>query len=214
MLLGIALPDLLGNFSTHYNQIFKESSANQYTAEEWELVKGIQKHYLLDAIFHDSPLFIAHCQYMKQALLATSYGTKIPRIFMVSHILVELLLDRYLIQREPALLDAFYNQLKQGNPAIIQAVFNKYPATQNLSGKAIARLQHFLEFHYLRMYAKQEHIVTAIQKITQFHFSWTLSQTENEELGQLLHDYGNKYGNSDFFSIFEYLTKQLNLDCE
>lgn len=212
VILGIALPDLLGNFSTHYHRLFKHAIRSEYTETEWDFVVGIQKHYTLDALFHASPLFEKHCALLKQELLETTYGSKIPRIYMVSHILIELMLDRYLIQKHPELLDAFYQSFSQADTHALQTFLQKNQATEPLSEKALQYCKHFSEFQFLRLYQEPENIVTAIQKITRHYFAWTLNQEENIQLAELLNAYLIKHSDLDFFSIFEYLTKQLKLN--
>ncbi|MBK7956811.1 MAG: hypothetical protein IPK03_01040 [Bacteroidetes bacterium] len=83
---------------------------------EKDLINGINQHYRVDAIFHSAPLFEEYCHNLKMRIMQKPWHDKLPRLYFIVHVLFELVLDAYLIHREPSIVKRFYQTVKEINP--------------------------------------------------------------------------------------------------
>ncbi len=209
--LGIAFPDMIGDFSKDYNRAFKNIElTNSFSKPAIDLILGVHKHYKLDAIFHNAPLFHKHCTLLKEELQNSPIKDKMPRLFIVVHILVELLLDRYLIMKNTSLIDDYYRKIEQADLTIINEVYTAIPALNHRLDFVLKRINQFKEFEFLRLYSEKKNILIALQKITLFHFPWSLNKAEDLILLNCIETYYYSNSELEFFSIFDYLTNQLH----
>jgi len=75
------------------------------------LADGIEHHMRADAVFHGHPQFV-----QRVGLIAADLRATVPSIRhtqLAGHVAVEMLLDRWLIDRDPTLLDRYYASFEQ-----------------------------------------------------------------------------------------------------
>lgn len=209
--LGIAFPDIVGNFSTHYNTHFKHiHSQSSHTKEQYHFIQGIQRHYEVDGIFHEAPWFDEHCKSLKEIIQESAIKDRLPRLYFVVHVLVELVLDRYLIDHNHNILDEYYDRINQTDESLVSEVLGQFDSSAKEIPKMMPRYKHFKEFQFLRLYQEDHHLLTAIQKITQHQFRWPLNEEENNILSQCIKTYYNRHAKSEFNRIFDYVINQLS----
>lgn len=85
--------------------------------------------------------------------------------FFVGHILVELLLDKVLLDKEPTLADSFYDIFK--NVELDRLL--KYLRYFGLMDDElfVHGFEKFLELEYLKTYTSHENVVYAVDKVVQ-----------------------------------------------
>jgi len=115
---------------------------------------GCVQHHDDDRWFHQSSLFVMLCSEFAvqlRALLEKGLGHQAG---FVGHITVELLLDSVLTERDPTLLDRYYENLRSLDHAVMQAATNKIcrkPVTQ-----LIVLIPRFIEERFLADYHDDE----------------------------------------------------------
>lgn len=113
-----------------------------------QLAVGIAHHMQADAVFHGHPEFQRRVDWLAAQLKAT--WSELRRTSFYAHVLVEMLLDRWLIQRDPRPLVDYYAAFHEANLAFAaeQAV------TDGSSSPTLrAVLDRFVTSRFLEAYA-------------------------------------------------------------
>lgn len=105
-LLGVILPDLAKDFSRIYNKNIEQGFVSD-SAHISEMLSGIKLHIKGDDLFHKHPIFKKNEMHAKVVLEMES-EISVKRKFVIAHVLVELLIDQYIIINYPEELDNFY----------------------------------------------------------------------------------------------------------
>lgn len=123
------------------------------------LAYGIAHHLHADAVFHRHPVFEARVRRATPVIGQAVHGVRHPDL--AAHVLVEMLLDRWLLGEEPALPDAYYARFSPvararacqlscdegGSREALAAVLERFVTTRFLAGYATAE---GLAFRFLR----------------------------------------------------------------
>lgn len=127
LLAGVAVPDLLGVVDRRVR--VRSRDASLLTADPdpqvASVARGIVRHHRDDAWFHGTEAFTATSLRFAVELRQRLPGDAGFRPSFLGHILVELLLDDFLIRRDPQRLDQFYDALGQVDPHLVQHVVNR-----------------------------------------------------------------------------------------
>lgn len=164
---GAATPDLLSIF--HPETRLRSSDmpriyALSVTPDERDFADGLNRHFVADGIFHDSVLFREESHWISQELLRTFPETPPRRRFFIAHVLLELILDKVLIDNNPKLLDRFYADFDSLAPfeGLVRV-------TERALGLPLENYDHFLEKfllnRYLYRYTDWEHIRYVLGRI-------------------------------------------------
>lgn len=166
-LAGVATPDWLGvaakrtKCRSHHALPHLESADPRLAA----LARGVCRHHADDAWFHDSAAF-GHLSlaFAKRLRLAFGEATSM-RPWFLGHILVELLLDDELAQREPELLDRYYQLISQADAKWVAEQIAK------MAGRDVGRLAYFIEkyaeIQFLRDYRDDERLAFRLGQVMQ-----------------------------------------------
>lgn len=139
--IGNLLPDLIRGFSKIYRQEIKHNLNTKDNA----LVSGIQYHLQTDAIFHQHAFFLEHCEKIKNQIKNQNLPPN--RNFIVAHVMLELIIDHYLMEQNEALANNFYLTLNNSNNAELHETLNITLNRQN-SSKIITIFSGFIENKY------------------------------------------------------------------
>jgi hypothetical protein len=166
-IVGSITPDLMSIYNSSLR--IKKSHLNRFQSNlhpdvPQSFVDGLARHFFVDRVFHSSVHFQAETQRISRELAQRFPQYDIQRKFFIGHILLELLLDKILIDSNPDLLEDFYAHFSQAE---------EYPLIQNataeISGHDLPKYTSFLKkFHdhkYLRQYQKYEHISFVLNHI-------------------------------------------------
>jgi hypothetical protein len=108
LVLGAALPDLLGAFDRRAPRLTWEAAARLEAAGARDLARGVRAHQVADACFHDLAAFREACDDLRPLTRALGEAGARVRGFFLAHLLVELLLDAELALRATGLAPGFY----------------------------------------------------------------------------------------------------------
>jgi hypothetical protein len=129
----------------------------------YQLNRGSARHFQSDATFHNSAFFKHHTELLDGMFTQFEFPRQNQRIWFLSHILFEVLLDRVLITHHPKKLEDFYNSL--------QAVeLEKVIEFLNHSGKdGTGRFSNFWasfnESQYMQYYVNDDSFLYSINRI-------------------------------------------------
>lgn len=154
---GILTPDLLRNFTPN---LYDKNLLNQLKDSDWQ--KGVIKHFERDKHFHQSIFFKATYQSCHEITKSTFQKIKIPRFYFALHVLIEMILDKILINQDQTKLHEFYEQLELCQneiPNLLEQINHQNP---NLF---LERYNRFLESKYLFKYLKNTEIVYGLNRI-------------------------------------------------
>lgn len=154
---GCLLPDLYRGFTKDYHHLIKiRKPSNNF------IFDGIKFHIATDKIFHTHPFFITENKNLSKAIQQNNLANKYS--YIISHVLFELLLDRYLLNKNYALHKKFYTTLNQ---------IEIYTLTQNLlffydndtSNKIIRIFKSFKTEEYAQYLTDVKGIVSSLHHI-------------------------------------------------
>jgi hypothetical protein len=164
-LAGTAAPDWLSVINRKIR--LRSRTASQFTADPdpilTSVARGIVQHHSDDAWFHATPAFnelsLTFAVQIREAL-PDDEGF---RPSFLGHILVELLLDRTLIEDDPRRLENYYTALAALDPAITQAAISQL-ATQP-TDKIAPLIPRFLNERFLYDYLDDAKLLTRLNHI-------------------------------------------------
>lgn len=127
--------------------------------------QGIVRHFEVDQLFHSSDFFHAETRYFSDLLREHFGADRIHRAFFVSHILLELMLDKILMEREPALVPDFYRWIT--DPGLQFVVSLTEWATQRPLPNYDGFYEKFITNQYLYHYTRWEEVIYVLRRILQ-----------------------------------------------
>ena len=125
------------------------------TAQARSLLEGIRRHIREDRVFHAAPAFLA-TQREVATLIRRAHPT-VRRATFRAHILLEILLDAWLMQRDPTLIDRYYAALASVDANVVARHLNAW-ATE--PAPRLARwIEGFRSMQFLRTYLNDTEVV-------------------------------------------------------
>jgi hypothetical protein len=157
--LGLLLPDLVRNFSP--GSKLKLAGVRSVGKDEGSLLDGSLQHADSDKIFHSWSGF-----HEMMGLVTSSIREKndqIDKDWFIAHILVELVLDQYLLKIESDLAKRLYTDFEMLDMAVIQSFLarNDLPNFERFE----IGMGHFMRVRYLEKYQETASIIFALGKI-------------------------------------------------
>jgi hypothetical protein len=164
---GLILPDLVKNYcNSHINPI-----GNFNRPALISLAEGSLKHLECDKKFHNSEFFKISTHFLSAAFDAECQW---PRKWFLNHLLMEILLDRVLMDKYEKLCEQFYYDLSCVNIEEI-GVFLKMIGLSNPQNFQIG-FERFVNSKFIFEYQHNEKICFALNKVYQkvgINYEWT-----------------------------------------
>ena len=155
---GVAFPDILSVYDRSLR--FHSEDAKGLPDDFW---MGIQNHLQMDAFFHKSEFFKTSYEEIRRHLTAAIPHQLDIRPFFLAHVIMEILLDHYLLNREPDLARKFYTQLHKCDIKLIVAATEEHFA-QNMNGLGDL-LNKFLVTRFLEGYIELEKLIYPVNRM-------------------------------------------------
>ena len=165
--VGISTPDLLSVFDRSIR--LKENRLpllmeKEALPAEVSFYHGVLRHFEVDALFHSSAFFHEETGRISQLLRATFPGFGFHRLFFVSHVLFELLLDKILIDQDPNLLPEYFRHFEQQPAQVAQLTQwitrTEIPGYDNYFEK-------FVQRKHLYLYSDWKYVIYVLKRILQ-----------------------------------------------
>ncbi|MBI3725631.1 hypothetical protein HY251_17015, partial [bacterium] len=165
LVLGCALPDLLGAFDRRAPRLAGEAARALEEAGAREVARGVRAHHVADACFHDLPAFRDGCLALRGiAARLVARGERV-RGFFLSHLLLEVLLDATLLEREPALVGRFYEELGRADVAGAARKASSAAGTPRDARAFASYFQGFVEARFLEGYGTDEGAALRVARV-------------------------------------------------
>ncbi len=156
--VGLVLPDLCRTFCKGSLQLDKTFDTPEFNA----LKNGSIQHLRKDKVFHQSV-------YFKETQKAVSdiidNEAQWPRKWFLNHILVEIMLDRVLMDMHPTLCKAFYTDMQAADTKIIESFLEVCGVSDYAEfGHQFVK---FNEYQFIFNYLHNEKLIIALSKVYQ-----------------------------------------------
>ena len=156
--VGNLLPDLIRGFTKIYHKELKDNPQLQGS----DILEGIHYHMLTDAVFHEHDFFLENCEWIKSNIKTQQLPKN--RSFIVAHVMVELIIDQYLMEKESHLAPSFYHSLNDSATQDLNEKLNITLNRQN-SSKIISIFKGFTESKYAYILQSDEGLTKALYQI-------------------------------------------------
>lgn len=130
-----------------------------------QLHLGSKQHYQSDAVFHNSEFFKKNTHLLDELFTRHDFPRQNQRIWFLSHILFELLIDRVLIQQYPQMLQDFYTSLHKTDLEVVVA-YLQY-SKKDGAGQFTKFWKGFIESQYMQYYVLDDKFLYSINRILQ-----------------------------------------------
>ncbi len=164
--LGLILPDLVRELEPRKIRFVPEALTSAQDEFSDHLNKGILRHLEVDGAFHTSDFFHNHCEQIKNWMLEYTYVSIPSRIPVFAHVLLELMLDRVLIKRNPEVMESFYDTLEQVEEPILVNYFQHNKIVQRPRA-VYQRVRYFCKDRFLYRYPGNEMMIYALNVLNQ-----------------------------------------------
>jgi hypothetical protein len=171
--LGLVFPDFLKHFTL---QRFKPSKM----LEKDYLGMGAQQHIIRDEHFHNHEFFDDMCSEISRYIDRTE-AKKIPKTWFLAHILLEMGIDRILMEKNNQILPQFYSELEQ----VTKDDINIYFEHNNLAQADVffSKLNKFNQTKWLYEYLNDEKLPISLNHV---YFRIGLSEKWDAKINQAL----------------------------
>ena len=159
---GLILPDLMGIYKRGW-KLNGQAAKAKLNPLSSEIYRGVQKHYDLDSIFHQSDLFRENTNYILAQLNGNLDSIAMVKKHFIAHILLELLIDRVIILNDVMVAKNFYSDLLDTDLEALDNFFIKETA-EHLDGfKSL--VSRFRSDQYLYKYKDNEALLFALNRV-------------------------------------------------
>lgn len=165
--MGAATPDLLSIYNERLRikkHHLQGLEALPLTPEGETFALGVARHFKADDAFHSSPFFAEETAFINDQLKQNFITQNNQRKFFLAHVLLELVLDKVLINNYPDIIDEYYAHFAVTFP---YSPVKRY--TETISRHPLPNYEHFLEKfvqgRFLQHYNKADHIVYVLRRV-------------------------------------------------
>ena len=201
LLLGNILPDLF-RVGDRKRRMPEQGVSDFSNAKHRALQAGVNKHHLVDRLFHNSLFFHKYSQALSKELRKAELAG-MPRFqHFYGHILLEILIDKSLLNENPKLVADFYNLLN----AIDQNEVSEFLKIKDLHqyfDSFHENFDAFMKHRFLELYLPQGGVVRATTQFAKRMHNYDLSDTEDQTKLQSVVDIGMSMIKKDYPKIFK-----------
>jgi len=185
--LGAVLPDLLRNMDRDI-RLFPEKNPDlfQTNPKTQKILAGWVRHLVTDKLFHNNLFFQEKTRQLKAYISPVLINTPIRPSFL-SHIALELLLDRLLIQNNWLHEDDFYDQLREVDTESL-ALFLQIAGLPD-PNPFIVYFNGFIKEKYLGSYRDMNQVTFALNQICKKFWPQGLNEEKKVQLALALSSY-------------------------
>ncbi len=201
LVLGNVLPDLF-RVGDRKRRMPEQEVSGFSNANHQALQVGVNKHHLVDRLFHNSLFFHKYSQALSKELRKRELSG-MPRFqHFYGHILLEILIDKSLLNENPELVNDFYKLLG----AIDQKEVAEYLKLKDLNQHIDSfreNFDSFMQYRFLELYLPEGGVVKAMTQFAQRMHAYDLSDSEDQTKLQSVVDIGMSMIKEDYPKIFK-----------
>lgn len=120
--LGLAIPDLMSMYKRGW-KINNRLTEHILSGDFLSIADGISQHLLGDQYFHQSDFFLRNTSQIKQLLLDNKVKYRGTHYLFLSHLLLEICIDRMIVKKIPQVVVDFYADLSAIHPNLVKDFF-------------------------------------------------------------------------------------------
>ena len=206
LVLGTVLPDLLKNADKTI--IIHPEKLIHHDSDVNSIVRGWNKHLLVDRYFHSSGFFLTHSHQLKKLLLPALEGSPV-KPFFLGHIALELILDNLLLTTQKVTANGFYEHLE----GCEELVVDEFLTRAGLNNKSVffKFYSDFKKSKYLYSYAETSQITYALKRICMRVWNDPFTPENEMLMNDILMNYRGNLMNG-FMEIFDDISEKLMLN--
>jgi hypothetical protein len=157
--LGLIFPDIVRNFVKGSKLNLTIAIHNEQRQDD--LLKGCIQHVQTDKVFHASAGFHSAMDFVTRQIRQSAHD--IDKDWFISHILVELAMDHYLINQDKLLANKLYNDFEMVDTQQIHSFLSRHDFSN--FDKFQNGFDRFMKVRYLESYTEDDNIVYALGRI-------------------------------------------------
>ena len=187
---GVILPDILSNYSLRSGVVVKLHPQKMKLTDQQQLnalTAGVRRHHLVDGYFHESLFFATNTAAITERLLAENFSCFNKRLYAISHVLLELLLDRKILTENRDYCDEMYAMLESVEHSAISALV----ALNTTNGQASGVGQHFkvfTEHKFVYDYIEDARLIGIMNGINTRLGNPAMTATDKHQFKNAIHD--------------------------
>jgi hypothetical protein len=166
-LFGNVFPDLVYGFTKYFNQKIQPSRLI-LNEVELQFHLGLKTHFYDDKQFHANKKFEEFCRELVKTMLDKQLDRNILRLSFLAHLLVEMLLDRWLCRQSPDLPQQFYEMLSSVKIEMLRFYFSKHEVPEKFFAHAANKRALILKNHYHQPLKDDEQITNLVCSLYNF----------------------------------------------
>lgn len=161
--LGSILPDLARSYNKKWRlrKVKDKSPKGSFMSQ---IDRGIKDHHAVDRLFHSSAFFNEYSRLIQQKLRDSGFMSLPRHLYFIAHIMLELLLDRVLINKEDGLCSKFYLSLNSIPIHDLRAYMKRQKIIDNID-RFIDYFCQFIEKNYLFGYTDNSRFIFALNRV-------------------------------------------------
>lgn len=200
--LGLVFPDLYRDLIQ--KKIPNRSSFKNPSPEINDFFEGIEAHLSRDKMFHNCEYFHLAEKVLKAELKTFENFEIIPRAWFLTHIMLELVTDKYLVISFPEQANSFYKDLGiiENDSNTIDGLFDDLL----IKTVFLTRLNLIKKDRFIFAYANNEKLVVSLFRIYQ-RAGIEMSKEIKEEISKILLTVLPKLDHNPAFNWANYITK-------
>jgi hypothetical protein len=161
--VGLGIPDLAPGFSKAYNSAIKNSVLT-VTPPLDQIHEGILSHYAADKAFHNSPVFMNLVSLTTQSFLAAGLNRARLRLSVISHVAVEMMIDRQIMMENGQLVTDYYTLINNADEKLISDYFDLF-SLEETKRKFFIRFQFFKQRRFLLLFTDPANIAEGLSRM-------------------------------------------------
>jgi len=177
IILGSILPDLVNDFSKIYNYSIENKFVAKLKTNKL-LIQGIELHLKADDIFHKHLLF-EEMQKTTKSILKEEIGNSVKRKYVIAHVLVELLIDQYIINNNKEILNNLYSKLEKIKIEKVNSFFKTINIEENTSHFQ-RNFTSFMEFKFLNRLKENEGVIFTLDRVFSKKLNYNFLENEKQ----------------------------------
>ncbi len=185
---GLLLPDITRKT---IKKFYQPNSKIELSSFHVEFLNGCLKHYESDKKFHSSDFFNNHYAILNHQISHTGKFKNVERKWFISHVVLELLIDRVIVRYDQSLLDNFYFSLKNTDE-INLSFFLKFYGMKNIDDFFMF-FNHFRSTQYIYHYTDNIKFMYSLNRIMMRANVKELTQNDSQAILDIILNFELKY---------------------
>jgi hypothetical protein len=157
---GLLLPDITRRWIKKFQA---PAPGEQISPIHYAFLQGCLQHYQSDKQFHSSSFFDRYFRELSNRIGQADMAGSLERKWFISHVMLELLIDRVIVGYDKQLLDSFYESLDKADDAGLRS-FLKANGMKN-DDAFFTFFDHFRSVQYIYQYTDNNAFAYSLNRI-------------------------------------------------